>query len=92
MIAGERKNPVRVKLKLTNKVMASTSVVLQGPLLGAQLFSTETQEAVVPALPSATPPTDLIQEPRNDLQAFCFQKKVFQMMTCISGQSRSTEM
>ena len=59
-----------------------------------QLFSIETREAVVPALPSATPPGDLIQETRNDLLA-CkggrFQKKVFQMLTCISGQKRSVE-
>jgi len=49
---------------------------------------------VVPALPFATPPSDLIEETRNDLLAhegFHSQNKVFQMLTCISGQNGSVE-
>lgn len=65
MIAGESKNPVRVKLKLANKAKVSTDVVLQGCCRMHVFFPTGAWEVGVPALPSAT------LDPRNYLQACC---------------------
>lgn len=63
---GKRKS-CELKLKLADEVVVPTGEVLQGSLEDSQLFSTETQEPGVPALPLATPPTDLeIRYPRND--------------------------
>lgn len=64
---GKRKS-CELKLKVADEVVVLRGEALQGSLVYAQKFSTETQEPGVPALPLATPPSDLISHPRNYLQ------------------------
>lgn len=70
-----KRKSCELKLKLADEAVVPTGEALQGSLEDAQLFSTETQELGVPALPLATPPSDLVRDPRNYLRGGLFSKE-----------------